>query len=320
MSSASPAAVTSPPAGRFAIVDLARGVALLAMFVFHFAYDLSHFGLIETEIPADPGWRLFARLIAGSFLTLVGVSLVLATRNGLNGQAFLKRFALVAGAAVLVSVATFFAMPENFIFFGILHHVALASLLGLAFLRLPVWLVAVTAALVFALPWFAAPDALDRVWLAWLGFAQHVPPAADFVPLFPWFGCVLAGIVLARLALPRLDGSALARWRPRLAPLRLIAWGGRHSLAVYLVHQPLFIGALMLAMQTPLLQRTEEQRFTASCQRSCSRGALSVQDCARFCGCMIVSLKRDDLWGRETTPQAGTRTGALVQACLRGGP
>jgi uncharacterized membrane protein len=319
MDPASLAAATAQPTGRFAIVDLARGVALLAMFVFHFAYDLSHFGLIETEIPADPAWRLFARLIAGSFLTLVGASLVLATRNGLNRRSFLMRFAMVAGAAVLVSVATFFAMPENFIFFGILHHVALASLLGLAFLRLPAWLVAATAALVFALPWYVTPDALDRLWLAWLGFAQHLPPAADFVPLFPWFGCVLTGIVLARLALPRLDGSALARWRPRFTPARLVAWGGRHSLLVYLVHQPLFIGALMLAMQTPLLQRSEEQRFTNSCERSCSSSARSTADCAGFCGCMLISLKREGLWGRETTPEASARTGALVQACLRGG-
>lgn len=320
MSSTSPAAAASfPPSARFAIVDLARGIALLAMFVFHFAYDLSHFGLIETEIPADPAWRMFARLIAGSFLTLVGVSLVLATRNGLNRRAFLKRFAMVAGAAALVSIATFFAMRENFIFFGILHHVALASVLGLAFLRLPVGLVAVAAAIVFALPWFVAPDALDTVWLAWLGFAQHLPPAADFVPLFPWFGCVLTGIVLARLVLPHVESIALARWRPGFAPARLVAWGGRNSLIVYLVHQPLFIGALMLALQTPLLQRSEEQRFSASCEKSCSRNARAPQDCASFCGCMLSSLKREDLWGREPTPQANERAGILVQACLRGG-
>jgi uncharacterized membrane protein len=51
------------------------------MFVFHFAYDLSYFRLIETDIPLEPGWRWFARRSPESFLTLVGVSLVLATRK-----------------------------------------------------------------------------------------------------------------------------------------------------------------------------------------------------------------------------------------------
>jgi len=307
---------------RFAIVDLARGVALLAMFVFHFAYDLSYFSLIALDITTDPGWRLFARIIAGSFLTLVGISLVLATRNGLNRRAFLKRLALVSVAAALVTAATAFAMPENFVFFGILHQVALASVLALAFLRLPIWLVAVCAAVVLGLPAVIPPEALDgswldQNWLAWLGFAPNAPPSADFVPVFPWFGCVLGGIAIARLALPRIASSALARWQPDWAPARLIAWGGRHSLAVYLLHQPLFLGALMLGMQTPLLRQSEERQFSVSCQRSCNVGARSGRDCEAFCGCMIVSMKREDLWGKAPTPQASARTGALVQACLR---
>src|SRR6478736_3096248 len=116
--SSAPAAVATPETPRFALVDLARGVALLAMFVYHFAYDLSFFGLIETDIVAEPGWRLFARCIAGSFLTIVGFSLVLATQKGLNRRAYLKRLAMVAGAAALVTLGTWFAMPGNFIFFG----------------------------------------------------------------------------------------------------------------------------------------------------------------------------------------------------------
>ncbi|MFN4212329.1 MAG: heparan-alpha-glucosaminide N-acetyltransferase domain-containing protein, partial [Devosia sp.] len=79
----------------------------------------------------------FARSIAASFLTLVGFSLVLATRGGLNRKAYLKRLAMVGAAAMLVTVATFFAIRDNFIFFGILHQVALASVIALPFLRAP---------------------------------------------------------------------------------------------------------------------------------------------------------------------------------------
>lgn len=323
VSSLSAAPATAPsPRLRLEIVDLARGLALLAMFVFHFAYDLSYFGLIETDVPSEPGWRAFARLIAGSFLTLVGISLVLATQNGLNRPAFLKRLAMVAGAAALVTLATFFAMPRSFIFFGILHHVALGSVLALPFLRLPIVAVAGAALAAFALPVLIAHPLLDQPALAWLGFSRARIVTADFVPVFPWFGCVLGGIVLARLAVPRLAGSRLAAWRPTFLPARLVTWGGRHSLLVYLVHQPVFIGALMLALQLNRAQPVSEERgFMLSCQRSCGTGPLGAEACERLCACSVDSLKRASLW-RETL--AGTldeaqrdRVSALAQACLR---
>ncbi len=39
---------------------MARGVALLAMFLYHFAWDLSFFRLITTDVVAHPGWKWFA--------------------------------------------------------------------------------------------------------------------------------------------------------------------------------------------------------------------------------------------------------------------
>jgi uncharacterized membrane protein len=321
MSAVPPPAAAPSPRLRLEAVDLARGLALLAMFVFHFAYDLSYFGLIETHVPSDPGWRWFARLIAGSFLTLVGISLVLATRNGLNRPAFLKRLAMVAGAAALVTIATSFAMPRSFIFFGILHHVALGSVLALPFLRLPVAAVAVAAVVAFALPVLVAHPLLDQPALAWLGFSRAPIVTADFVPVFPWFGCVLGGIVLARLALPRLVGSRFAAWRPASLPARIVAWGGRHSLLVYLVHQPVFIGALMLALQlSPSSPASQERGFILSCQSSCAAGPLGAEACERLCVCTADSLKREGLWAEtlaDRLDEAGRgRVTELAQACL----
>ncbi len=322
MSAVSSLSAAPSPRLRLEVIDGARGLALLAMFVFHFAYDLSYFGLIETDVPSDPAWRWFARSIAGSFLTLVGISLVLATRNGLNRPAFLKRLAMVAGAAALVTIATYFAMPGSFIFFGILHHVALASVLALPFLRLPAPAVAGAAIIAFALPVLVAHPLLDQPALAWLGFSRAPIVTADFVPVFPWFGCVLGGMVLARLALPRLAGSRLASWRPSSRPARILAWGGRHSLLVYLVHQPVFIGALMLALQlNPAQPVSEERGFMLSCQRSCGTGPLGAETCERLCACTVDSLKRENLW-RETLADTldqsqRERVSALAQACLR---
>lgn len=312
------AATTESP--RFAFVDIARGAALLAMFVYHFAYDLSFLGLIETDIVAEPGWRIFARCIAGSFLIVVGFSLVLATRKGLNRRAYLNRLALVAGAAALVSLGTWFALRGNFIFFGILHHIALASVLALPFLRLPVIVVVASAILAFALPAFVAHPLLDAPWLSWLGFSRIPLQTADFVPVFPWFGCVLAGIALARLLLPRLAGTALANWRPRALPARIVAWGGRHSLLVYLVHQPVFIALLTLVTLVAPPAPPAERVFRAECQRSCGPD-VPQRLCRAVCACTIDKLKREQLWQKTLddllTPEEGARLSALAQACLR---
>lgn len=317
-----PIAPPPPPRSRLDVVDLARGIALLAMFVFHFAYDLSYFGLIETHVPSEPGWRWFARLIAGSFLTLVGISLVLATRHGLNHRAYLKRLAMVVAAAALVTLGTFVFMRQSFIFFGILHQVALASVLALPFLRLPVMAVAGTAVLVFALPHLVSHPLLDEPLLAWLGLSQVPIATADFVPVFPWFGCVLGGIILARLGLPALEASRLGRWRAGALPTRIAVWGGRHSLLVYLVHQPVFIGALMLALQVvPPPPASPERPFMLACQRNCAQGSLNADACERLCACTVDSLKREDLWqkviGNTADEADGERISELARACLR---
>lgn len=322
---------TSPPSAqiptpRIPLVDLARGVALMAMVVFHFAYDLSFFGLIDVDVPSEPGWRWFARLIAGSFLTLVGVSLVLATQGGLNGAAFLKRLAIVAGAALLVTIATRLVMPQSWIFFGILHHVAVGSVLGLAFIRAPVLVVAAVAALCFALPFVVDHPALDATWLdvPWLAFLGLSPIAirsADFVPVFPWFGCVLGGMALARLVLAREALPGWARWNADNPLARLLRWCGRRSLAFYLIHQPVLIGAIMLATQVLPVTPPQERALRLTYQRTCETLRIPDSACAESYACTVAALKREGLWrgvlGNALNQQERERTTALTQACFR---
>lgn len=312
--------------GRIELVDLGRGIALLAMFVYHFAYDLSYFRLIRVDVVTDPAWRAFARLIAGSFLVIVGFSLVLATRKGFDRGAYLRRLALVACAAILVTSATWFALPDIFIFFGILHHIALASVLALPFLFLPTAVIAIAAAVVFALPFLLGHDLFTQDWLAFLGFGPW-PLTADFVPVFPWFGCVLAGMVLARLLLPKAQGSGWARWRASSAPARLVVLGGRNSLFVYLVHQPLFIGALFLFMQATgqmggsKLPDAEAAPFLAACQRSCAGTGTPREICERVCSCSMDGLKQADLWVKALadalSPAETERAREIGLACAR---
>jgi len=86
--------VSNPTRGgssRLGVIDVARGVAVAAMIVFHAAWDLSELRLMEADIRAIPAWSAFAHVIAGSFLILTGAGLVLAHGGGLRPRAFLRR-------------------------------------------------------------------------------------------------------------------------------------------------------------------------------------------------------------------------------------
>lgn len=216
------------------------------MAIYHFTFDLEMFGYLDPGTSVTGGWALFARLVAGSFLFLVGVSLYLAHGGGIRWRPFLRRLLVLGLAAAAITAATRYAIPDTFIFFGILHSIAVASLLGLLFLRLPALLTLLAAALVVAArPHLAATGLFDAPALAWLGLTTWPVRSSDFVPVFPWFAATLGGIGAARLA------AAAGLW-PRLAAmsgaeglaLRAAAWPGRHSLALYLLHQPVLIGAI----------------------------------------------------------------------------
>jgi uncharacterized membrane protein len=229
---------------RVAAIDMARGAALAAMAVYHFSWDLSFYRLADVPVTSATGWIIFARMIAGSFLGLVGVSLVLAARGGINWRGYLKRLAQIVAAAAAITVATWFAFPGTYIFFGILHAIALFSLLALPFLRLPAVLTLATAALAFAAPALISGPLFDRPWLLWTGLGTVFPPSNDYVPLFPWFGATLTGLALAKIAENAGYWGRLAGWQPQTAFARLAAFAGRHSLLVYLAHQPLLLALL----------------------------------------------------------------------------
>ena len=120
------------PKRRIVWVDVARGMALVAMAIYHFAWDLQHFGYVTPPTIDVGGWKLFARADASSFLFLVGLSLVLANTPKIRWPGFWKRLAMILAGAAAITLVTYIVTPGDFIFFGILHSIAAASLIGLA--------------------------------------------------------------------------------------------------------------------------------------------------------------------------------------------
>lgn len=225
---------------RIPALDLARTAALVGMIAFHFTFDLEMFGYAAPGTTVTGFFYYFARLVAGSFLFLAGVSLYLAHVDGIRWRPCLRRMAIVVGAALLVSVASIWVTPGGIIVFGILHAIALCSLIGLAFLRVPAVVTLAVAGVVFALPFYVSSDAFNSYGLLWIGLSDDRPPMSDYVPVLPWLAPCLAGIAFAKLATGLWQRLRTGRAPSRL--VRVLAWPGQHSLVIYLLHQPVMVG------------------------------------------------------------------------------
>ncbi len=293
------AADAKPP--RIGLVDTMRGAALIAMATYHFSWDLEFMGYLQPGT-AETGWlKIYARAIATTFLFIVGVSLVLSSRPEIRWKSFWKRFGMIAGAAVVISAATAYFMPGEWIYFGILHCIAVLSLIGVVFIRLPLPVtLLVTAALfigwiadTFVMPGVLDSHLLDPKYFAWLGFAAMPDRSNDYVPLFPWATSFFLGMSLARLAFRTSLPQRLAAlgtggtWLARL---------GRHSLAFYLIHQPVLIA---IAYGMTFIVAPPKPDPAATYLRQCNTSCTVEQGealCRSFCQCTLDQLQAQQLF------------------------
>jgi uncharacterized membrane protein len=241
-SAASPRARVSH---RWPAVDFFRGSAIIAMVVYHFCFDLAFNGWLNADFGNDLRWVWFRIPILGAFLFIAGVSLGLAEARGQTGAQFWRRVGIIAAAAALVSLGSYVMFPESFIYFGVLHAIALMSILARPVLRSGLWAIVLGFA-VLAIGVTVQHPFFDQAPLHWIGLMTFKPRTEDYVPLFPWFGMMLIGAGAAAWA------AQHPGWPDRLSAwvvprrLRWITWLGRHSLAVYLLHQPLMLGIMLL--------------------------------------------------------------------------
>ena len=237
----------SMPARRYILVDLARGVAIALMFVYHFTFDLNYFGVVFFDFNSDIRWLSLRAVIVSLFSGLAGVSLVLGPGRGLDWKRYGKRLLGVGACAALASAGSFVIFPKTFIFFGILHFIFVASVLGLAFLRYT-WLNLILGATLIVFGSTMQLRLFDQRPLQWIGMMTHKPYTEDYVPLLPWFGVVLIGMFLARRAQVNGWFEKYSKFNFSNPAAKLLAFGGRHSLIIYMLHQPIFIGLLSLIL------------------------------------------------------------------------
>jgi uncharacterized membrane protein len=220
---------------------------LLLMFVYHFSWDLTFFRMADFQIFSDWKWIWFAKFIASIILFVMGIAQVMARQRnpaGLDPVVFMRRLAIIAVAAGLVSTATFIVDARSYIFFGILHHIAAASVILLVVHRLASPIIVVLAAAVALAPEFLRFDVFNADYLLWLGLYTEAPGSVDYVPLLPWLAVPLAGVLAGRIMFRGNAVPALLAWVPNDPVSKAVHYLGRHSLAVYLIHQPILFGGL----------------------------------------------------------------------------
>jgi uncharacterized membrane protein len=221
-------------------LDALRGGAVVWMAVFHFAFDLAYFRLTRQNFYADPFWTVQRTAIVTLFLLCAGFGQAVAFEQRQPWPRFWRRWAQIAGCALLVSLGSWWMFPRSFISFGVLHGLALMLIIARLTASWGRWLWPLGLVAV-ALPHIVADPFFDRRWTNWIGLVTHKPITEDFVPLLPWLGVVWWGLA-AGIWVVRRRHHWLAGPLPR--GLRPLAALGRWSLSFYMLHQPVLIGLI----------------------------------------------------------------------------
>lgn len=222
-------------------LDALRGLALLGMMGIHFVYDLVDlFGVWNWQQPA---WYLFFKNNYGAvFFLISGISATLGSHPVKRGaQVFLCGF-LCTGVTLGMYLLGF-AGKGILIYMGVLQCLGLCMMLWPLFRRCPDRaLTALGLALMIA-GWYLRTQAFPFWLLTPLGFAPYGFTSSDYFPLLPNFGYFLLGAVVGKRAYAGRK-SLFPRETP---PLGLFRWMGRHSLMIYLLHQPV-LAAIVAAI------------------------------------------------------------------------
>ena len=236
------------------LLDIARGVAVVWMTAFHFSFDLSHYGFTHQDFYRDPFWTIQRTCILSLFLFCAGFGQAMAVQAGQSWGRFWRRWLQIAACALAVSAGSALMFPNSWIYFGVLHGMALMLIVCRATASWGrwLWLAGLCAVL---LAWLApevhsalpAGNLLDTRALNWIGLISRKPVTEDYVPVLPWLGLMWWGMAAGQLALSMGWLVRSSSVGTDLVPGPQLAWVGRWSLSWYMLHQPLLIGLLTVA-------------------------------------------------------------------------
>jgi len=215
---------------RYIMIDFLRGLAVLLMLIFHLVFDLNYFQFIRVAFLGSRYWIGFAQFIVFLFLICVGMGLAIVHKHQIKWDLVKKRFYRIGGWALIITIITYILFPKNFVFFGVLHCIATTSVVGVLFVNRPRLSLFLCLALV-------VPNLIFQPTLIpisrWIG----VTPM-DYIPFYPWIGIVLFGIYLESVNFHKI----FLKRNFFTKPFEIM---GKHSLKIYLLHQPILVGIFL---------------------------------------------------------------------------
>lgn len=243
---------------RYLELDLLRTTAILLMVVYHFAFDLRYFYGWPIDV-FHGSWWVLQKTTAITFLLVSGLSAAVSHhrmhQKNLTLQAewlhIGKRASIILGAGLLVNIGTYAMDPDTYIRFGILHLIGTSALLLMFFASLREG--TILLGLLLTLSTNTIRSALPpSVLLIPLGSPPTNFISLDYFPLLPWLGVILIGFGLGHFFYVRWTS-----WRKNQlfqlletghSKLETLTFPGRHSLLLYLLHQPLILLALWMTL------------------------------------------------------------------------
>ena len=237
---------------RFWEIDFLRGLAVIMMIMFHLLYDLAYFG--EYDLNLHSGfWLYFGCTTATIFILLVGISLTLSfsrankiqNAGGKLYQKYLKRGLKIFLYGLIITLATWIFLREGFVIFGVLHLIGISIILAYPFLKLRSWNLMI-GIIFISLGMYLKNLTFGFPWLMWIGPMSCHFYTVDYFPLFPWFGVILIGLFFGNLLYPDYTRKFNLCDRSNFSFIKLFCFLGRHSLLIYLIHQPVLITVLYI--------------------------------------------------------------------------
>jgi uncharacterized membrane protein len=237
-------------------IDFIRGVAIILMVIFHFIYDLNHFSITDYNLWSGP-FSIAAQLTASVFVLLVGISLTIGYNKKKNDLpdsiiqfAFVKRGLKIFSFGLLITLISWIIIPERFVLFGILHCIGICIIFSIPFIT-HIRSNLFTGSILILMGLYLRMFTFDFSILLPFGFLPHTFLTIDYFPILPWFGVVLYGIALGNYLYPHGQRRYHLNFNSNSTFPQKVCFIGRHSLPIYLVHQPLLVGFIFLFFLTP---------------------------------------------------------------------
>jgi len=239
-------------AQRFWEIDFLRGIAIIMMVLYHLLYNLHYFAHFNVNVYSG-FWMYFARTTATIFIFLVGVSLSVSfSRTKKNHQdrnklfmKYFRRGLKVFSWGLIITLVTWIFLREGLIIFGILHLIGISIILAYPFLKLHYWNL-FFGVFCIILGAYLKGFIFNFSYLSWLGFRPAQFYSVDYFPLLPWFGVVLIGIFFGNIFYPDYSRKFQLVELSSFSGIKVFCFLGKHSLLIYLLHQPLMIAAFYL--------------------------------------------------------------------------